>query len=473
MQTVAAYIRVSTDDQLEYSPDSQLALIRDYAVSHGMTLPEAFIFREADGISGRKARNRPEFQRMIAAAREADNQIRAILVWKFSRFARNQEESIVYKSLLRRERGITVISVSEPIAADSEFGSLIERIIEWMDGYYSTRLAGEVRRGMAERFQRGQPVSIAPFGYRMEGGALLPDPDSAPLVRMMFEDFAGGEGVQAIARKLNALGARTNRGGLWENRTVDYILHNPAYIGKLRWNPKGHTGRDYRCPDLRIAHGTHEAIISPALWEQVQSRSDAVRALAHREPAGNREPLLLQGLVRCSACGSVLCACGAGYQCSGYIHGRCTASHYIAVRKLNQLVLECIRADWDGGRIHLEKRPAKTTGPDPGLIRRQLLREYQKLERIRAAYECGVDTLAEYQARKLQVQERITALEHGAPGPEPRGRTRADGTARPQGVPLTARGQNLLLRALMDHIVFNRREQTVTLYYRADALLSP
>lgn len=84
---------------------------------------------------------------MIGTARDANNLINVILVWKFSRFARNQEESIVYKSLLRRERGIRVISVSEPIAEDTEFGGLIERIIEWMDGYYSIRLAGEVRRG--------------------------------------------------------------------------------------------------------------------------------------------------------------------------------------------------------------------------------------------------------------------------------------------------------------------------------------
>ena len=50
MDIVAAYIRVSTDDQLEYSPDSQLKRIREYAEAHGMVLPEAFIFREAGKI---------------------------------------------------------------------------------------------------------------------------------------------------------------------------------------------------------------------------------------------------------------------------------------------------------------------------------------------------------------------------------------------------------------------------------------
>lgn len=102
IRTAACYIRVSTDDQLEYSPDSQLKIIEDYAKKHGLLLPREFIFQEEDGVSGRRAEKRPEFQRMIATARQKPRPFDLVLVWKFSRFARNQEESIVYKSLLRR-----------------------------------------------------------------------------------------------------------------------------------------------------------------------------------------------------------------------------------------------------------------------------------------------------------------------------------------------------------------------------------
>lgn len=101
MQTAAAYIRVSTKDQTELSPDSQIRLVRDYAKAHGMILPEEYIFRD-DGLSGRKAEKRPAFMRMIAAAKEKPRPFDVILLWKYSRFARNQEESIVYKSLLKR-----------------------------------------------------------------------------------------------------------------------------------------------------------------------------------------------------------------------------------------------------------------------------------------------------------------------------------------------------------------------------------
>ncbi len=63
-------------------------------------------------------KKRPEFQKMIALAKQPSHPIDVILVWKFSRFARNQEESIVYKSMLKKDN-VDVISVSEPLIEDS------------------------------------------------------------------------------------------------------------------------------------------------------------------------------------------------------------------------------------------------------------------------------------------------------------------------------------------------------------------
>ena len=65
----AAYIRVSTDDQTELSPDAQLRVILEAAKADGFVIPREFVFIEEKGISGRKAQNRPQFQRMIAVAK--------------------------------------------------------------------------------------------------------------------------------------------------------------------------------------------------------------------------------------------------------------------------------------------------------------------------------------------------------------------------------------------------------------------
>lgn len=129
MKSACAYIRVSIDKQEELSPDAQKRLLIDFAKKNNMSLLAENIYIDNE-ISGKKANKRPEFLKMIGLAKSKDHLFNVILVWKFSRFARNQEESIVYKSLLKKNH-IEVVSVSEPLV-DGPFGTLIERIIEWI-----------------------------------------------------------------------------------------------------------------------------------------------------------------------------------------------------------------------------------------------------------------------------------------------------------------------------------------------------
>ncbi|MDE6905309.1 MAG: recombinase family protein, partial [Lachnospiraceae bacterium] len=93
----AIYVRVSTgrQDEHELSPDSQIKLALDYAKKNNIIVPEEYIFHEKGGASGKRADNRPYFQKMIGMAKSQEHPFDVILVWKFSRFARNQEESIV------------------------------------------------------------------------------------------------------------------------------------------------------------------------------------------------------------------------------------------------------------------------------------------------------------------------------------------------------------------------------------------
>ena len=146
MPTAAAYIRVSTEDQMEFSPDSQLRSIQAYALNHHIELLPAHIYLD-EGISGRNTSKRPSFLQMIADAKRKPHPFDLILLWKFSRFARNRQDSIFYKSMLRRECGIDVISITEPLSPDPT-SILIEALLEAMDEYYSVNLAQEVRRGM-------------------------------------------------------------------------------------------------------------------------------------------------------------------------------------------------------------------------------------------------------------------------------------------------------------------------------------
>jgi site-specific DNA recombinase len=97
MRSACAYIRVSTDMQKEYSPSSQLRLIKEYAKKNSLNLNELYIYRD-EGISGRNAENRPAFTQMLTDAKL--NLFEVILIYNTSRFARNHEESIIIEQCL-------------------------------------------------------------------------------------------------------------------------------------------------------------------------------------------------------------------------------------------------------------------------------------------------------------------------------------------------------------------------------------
>ena len=268
----AAYIRVSTDDQIEFSPASQLSHIRTYAEHHNLLLPDCHIYVD-EGISGRTAAKRPAFLKMIAAAREMPCPFDVILVWKYSRFARSRQDSIFYKSLLRRECGIDVISVTEPLSNDPT-SILMEALLEAMDEYYSVNLGQEVRRGMQEKFKRGGVVSIPPFGYQVIDGQFIPDQIQAPYVSLIYQKFLTGSTCPEIARFLNDSGIRTSRGNPFDGRAVRYILTNPFYIGILRRQAHPTAAHDhfYQNTAMDYAQGTHVPLFSPALFDQVQQK---------------------------------------------------------------------------------------------------------------------------------------------------------------------------------------------------------
>lgn len=256
MQTAAAYIRVSTEEQTEYSPDSQLKQIRAYARTHRILLPDSLIFLD-EGISGRSAKKRPAFLRMIGMARQKPRPFDLILVWKFSRFARSRQDSILYKSMLRKDCGIQVVSITEQLS-DDPTALLIEALLEAMDEYYSINLAQEVRRGMNEKFSRGGVVSVPPFGYRMGKERFEIDEERAPFVRRMFQDYLGGASFRQIASGLNEWNIRTTRGNPFESRTVEYILSNPVYLGKLRRSAEESAPSDRgRAGSMCIVDGAH------------------------------------------------------------------------------------------------------------------------------------------------------------------------------------------------------------------------
>ena len=416
----AAYIRVSTDDQLEFSLDAQIKALKEYAKKNDMIILKEHIYAD-EGISGKRADKRPAFMKMIATSKKKPRPFEVILVHKFDRFARSREDSVVYKSMLKRESGIRVISITEQME-DDKFSVILEAMLEAMAEYYSLNLSDEVKKGMTEKATRGELQTGPCFGYKVENNQLVVVPEEAKYVRLIFEKFANQEmGMLQIARYLNDLGVKTHRGCKFENRTVDYILNNPTYISILRWNPKGKYTRKFHHEDIILAKSKHESIISQELWDKAQEllkmRKELYRKRQHKSVKIRHWS---QGLVKCGDCGRSLCISTINYyQCNGYSKGTCKRSHSIKIEKLEKAVCEQLREIFQN-KIEINIIPKKTSSlsNEYELLQKELSRIDDKLKRIKEAYKNGVDSLEEYREGKelldverKSLEEKLNALQ--------------------------------------------------------------
>lgn len=420
MIIAAAYIRVSTDEQTDYSPTAQLEEIKEYAKKNGYHIPEEFIFSD-EGISGKRADKRPGFQNMVRQAHKKSNHIRYIIVHKYDRFARNKEDSVLYKALLKKD-GVKVLSVKEPIPEDDKFAVIYESMLEAMAEYYSLNLAEEVKKTMTMKAELGEWLTTAPYGYRNENKSLAIVPEEAKMVRYIFEQYAAGTSMFALSRQMNQMGYRTHRGNVFAHRTIQYIINNPVYKGYMRWTPTGKVKRDFANPDSIISKGNWEAIISEELWQTAADRLRNEKRTHYNHKRPETEGIhWLSSMVKCSSCGRSLIV-GTKYkngavqfQCGGYNHGQCHDSHAISSNRLVPVILNELEKIAEHpqtkGCCYTVRR--NTPASDTLDIHTALLaKAQQRLKKAKEAYLNDIDTLEEYRTNKINIENEIAEITH-------------------------------------------------------------
>lgn len=426
LKEVCAYIRVSTDKQEELSPESQTRLIKEYAQAHGMLLTH--IYMEGHGISGKKADKRPAFQEMIASCKDKSHPYDAILLWKFSRFARNIDESTYYKSILRKKCNVDVISISEPII-EGMYGRLIEMVIEWSDEFYLYNLSGEVMRGMTQKALQGGYNSNVPIGYTKEkGNNKIPqiEPEGALIVKKIFDMYVNEKRpLSDIATLLNKDGYRTKRSGRFETRTIGYILENPFYIGKIRWNYYDRqSSQRKKAEDVILSDGRHEPIITQEVFAAAGERLAQERkksGYGKKRPAASARHWL-SGMIKCSECGGSL-GYGAGsqkqkiaphFQCWKKGKGLCGCYHgnsineKKAIEEVIKILKELGNSDFYLG---FSRSAVRNEDNEKALLQKEIKNLDAKERRIKDAYINGVDSLEEYKANKEMLSAKRSELQ--------------------------------------------------------------
>ena len=400
----ACYIRVSTDDQVEYSPTSQLKLILKYALEHQILIKKEHIFHD-DGISGTQAIKRDGFKEMIAVAKSKTKPFEIILVYDFSRFARNKDESVMFKTLLRKKLGIDVISITQPLS-DGKERVILESLYEGMDEYYSLNLSENVKRGKKEKAERGEHNGNPPFGYDYDRNLkrLIINEEKAKIVKLIYDMFIETQNLRQIATTLNNLDIKPMRGNEWGTKTLKLILTNKSYIGKVK-----HLNDYY--------NGIHEPIIDIEKFDKAQKIWDYRNEHFKKCKIQVQHNHWLRGILKCSDCGKGMIYFQRKtrtepiFQCSGYTNGKCF-SHQIQVRSVEETILKQIKKDYtDKININISKKDTYIDD-EINLVLSSIRKIDSKFERIKAAYQDGIDSLEEYKINKEKISSEKNRLEN-------------------------------------------------------------
>ncbi len=416
MTRAVAYLRVSTKEQAQegYSLAAQREACLRFIADRGWMLVDEFCDQ---GESARTA-DRPQFQAMLERLAE-DRSIRAAVVHKLDRLARNLEDHVAVRARLRK-MGVQVCSVSETLE-ESASGKLVEGILASIAEFYSANLGQEVRKGMGRKASEGIWPTQAAIGYRnvrvsrkgRRGEAIIvPDDEQAPLVRQAFELYATGEWpLTRLHEEMTQRGLRNRAGNPIALSKLAVMLKDKIYLGKVVWHSVEYDG-------------IHEPLVTNELFDRVQEVFRLHDLAGERK---RRHEHYLRGTVFCASCGSRLCSMIAKgrftyFFCLGAHNRRtdCRASYVpeaILERQVEERYQKGIRiseldrkrlaqrldqevASWEKGHARFEKEVAK-----------KLARLEAERERLVRAYCAGAIELDLLKREQQRIADEVAEAE--------------------------------------------------------------
>ncbi len=453
MKLAAIYARVSSEQQREeHTIASQTAALIEFAKTHGLEVPQEWVF-EDQGYSGATL-ERPGLERVRDLA--AEGQIQVVLAYAPDRLSRKYAYQILLIEELARH-GVETCFVKAPHGATAE-DQLLVQFQGMIAEYERAQILERSRRGKRYRARAGE-VSVlggAPYGYRYirktdETPALYQvNDEEARVVQSVYEMYTvDGLSIGEITRRLNANGIPTRKhSARWERSVVWAMLRNPAYRGAAAFGKTHITSRQRvtRAPRRRNAmvssdSAGHERprqewieIPVPALVSE-DSFARAQELLQENKLRSKRRtitPSIVQGLVSCQKCGYAFSRTSTYtsarklhyYKCIGSDGWRklggpvCDNGRLVRQDLLDQIVwAEVLRLLEDPTLIQqeLDRRLAAARSSDPTKqreqsLRRELTRVGKSLERLLTAYQEELLSLEQLRERVPSLRQREQTL---------------------------------------------------------------
>ena len=228
------------------------------------------------------------------------------------------------------------------IDTDSEQAEVLLATHGIVDSLYIKELSKKTHRGVEGRALQGFHTGGRCFGYRsvpitdqtrtdtygrpqIVGVKLEVHPEQAAIVRRVFADYAAGDSITTIAKRLNAEGVpspapyRGQRHPSWAPSAISVMLHNDRYSGTMVWNRTRkvrdpETGRRIQRlrprGDWTVVESPHLRIVPDEIWRAVVKRLASVNATFSSGQAvglcsrSYTARYLFSGFLKCGLCGS-------------------------------------------------------------------------------------------------------------------------------------------------------------------------
>lgn len=329
------YIRLSNADKdLKNKTESdsianQRSLLRQYLNSH-----KEFQFYEVqefvdDGYTGTND-NRPAFESMIEHLKNGDSKL--VICKDFSRFFRDYVELGDYLERIFPFLGVRFISVNDNYDSNNYIGTTggIDVVMQSIVySFYSKDLSQKIKTVMRSKAKKGQFIgSFAPYGYMKDPenkNHLLINPETAPIVRKIFDMAIDGKIVSEIATVLNREKIETpaqyfrrmfpdkkkhckvSNGNSWDSFNIRRIIQHKIYTGSVVSQTRQWKNIDGEHTFMRdesewiVVPNCHESIVNNVEYEKAQA---AIRKIGHYER--DNKDYLLRSLIRCGICGRAM-----------------------------------------------------------------------------------------------------------------------------------------------------------------------
>jgi DNA invertase Pin-like site-specific DNA recombinase len=320
---------------------NQRIVIGQYIAGRNEFKGSAVLEFKDDGYSGTNF-ERPGFQKMMEIVREG--KVSTIIVKDLSRFGRNHIEVDTYLEQIFPFLNIRFIAINDNVDSskyESGMPGIDVGFRNIINEHHSIDTSVKVKKTLIQRQKEGKYMGArAPYGYLKpdeDVTSLVINPETAPVVKLIFEKFLEGMNLSQLARYLNEQGIMcpgqykkeilhsgvkniANK-WIWYPNTVKLILKTETYVGTTisgKWRVASVGSSKHvktKEEDWIVVEGTHEPIVSKEIFDAAQEK---LELYSRKKKNNGQNNYPLKGLVICGGCGQKLThvsRCNAHFKC--------------------------------------------------------------------------------------------------------------------------------------------------------------